>query len=167
MIKIKVDHVGLVVKDMKAALKFYEEMFGFKLPKTGPYSAVIPETMEKMGHDQKYALIRAPNDDFYIELTEPKTGNYVKRLEKSGEGSMHELCVEIDTLKEFKEFRRRVEKMGMTVLDENDRPLAKGEYQVAPTGSMVFYLPRDMALGTWIEILYRPWKHKSRRLNKK
>lgn len=151
--KMKFDHIGIVVKDLDKAIKFYSEVFGFRIPETGPYSKILE--IDQPGYKIRYVLLEA--NGVYIELLEPKKGPWLKRLEERGEGSIWEVCFEVEDIDEaYDEFNN----MGITPTDRFDRPLAKGRYTVSPSGARFMHLPLDKTYGTWIEILDRPWKRK-------
>ncbi len=84
MIK-KVHHVGVVVRDMEQAMRFYRDMLGLPVHKL--------EVIQEQG--VKAALLTL--GDTEIELLEPiVTDNGVARyLEKKGEG-LHHVCFEVD-----------------------------------------------------------------------
>jgi methylmalonyl-CoA epimerase len=84
MIK-KVHHVGVVVRDVEQAMRFYRDMLGLPVHKQ--------ELIQEQG--VKAALLTL--GDCEIELLEPVvTDNGVARyLEKKGEG-LHHICFEVD-----------------------------------------------------------------------
>ena len=84
MIK-KVHHVGVVVRDMEQAMRFWRDTLGLRVHKL--------ETIEEQG--VKAALLTLGDSE--IELLEPVvTDNGVARyLERKGEG-LHHVCFEVD-----------------------------------------------------------------------
>jgi methylmalonyl-CoA/ethylmalonyl-CoA epimerase len=140
--KIKFDHVGIVVKDIGKVAKFYKEALGCKAGKI--YQVDVP------GYKLKYALL--PIGEDYVELLEPETGPWIKRLEERGEGSLWELCFEVDDIEAFYD---KMKKRGIILTDRFDQPLIEKKYVEVPTGSRFAYMPRDKTYGTWVEILER------------
>jgi methylmalonyl-CoA/ethylmalonyl-CoA epimerase len=86
MIK-KVHHVGIVVRDMDQAMRFYRDTLGLRVHKL--------ETIEEQG--VKAALLTLGDSE--IELLEPVVAdNGVARyLERKGEG-LHHVCFEVDDI---------------------------------------------------------------------
>ena len=75
----KVDHIGIAVKDLNKAIKFYEEVLGIK--------CVDTEEIE----EQKVKTAFLPIGDTEIELLESTEadGPIAKHIEKRGEGVQH------------------------------------------------------------------------------
>lgn len=86
MIK-KIHHVGVVVRDMKQALRFYQDTLGLAVHQI--------ETIEEQG----VRAVLLTVGDSEIELLEPVVAdNGVARyLESRGEG-LHHVCFEVDDL---------------------------------------------------------------------
>ena len=84
MIK-KVHHVGVVVRDMEQAMRFYRDLLG------------LPVHKIEVMHDQGVKAALLSVGDSEIELLEPiVTDNGVARyLERKGEG-LHHICFEVD-----------------------------------------------------------------------
>lgn len=81
----KVHHVGVVVRDIEAAMRFYRDTLGLHLHKL--------ETIEEQG--VKAALLTLGDSE--IELLEPvvpDTG-VARFLERKGEG-LHHVCFQVD-----------------------------------------------------------------------
>jgi len=76
---LKVDHIGIAVKDLTAAKKFYTEVLGMQ--------ASGEETVEQ----QKVKVCFIPCGDSEIELLESTSadGPIAKFIEKNGEGIQH------------------------------------------------------------------------------
>lgn len=86
---MRLDHIGVVVKDINQALELFTKKLGFEPPKKG-----IGEFPELKFRN---AMLRV--GDNYIELLEssdPKS-DIGRFLEKRGEGLFH-LCIEVDDL---------------------------------------------------------------------
>jgi methylmalonyl-CoA epimerase len=146
----KYDHVGIVVRDVEKAVRFYSEVLGWKMPESGPYSKILQ--VDVPGEKIKYAMLSS--GETYIELIEPEEGLWLTYLEERGEGAMCELCVVVDDIEEA---RKNLEAIGIEPMDRFNEPL-KEKFMEAPSGSRYFYLPPEETFGTWIEILQRPWK---------
>jgi len=75
----KVDHIGIAVKDLQAAVQWYEETLGFKAGGT--------ETVE----EQKATIAFLPCGEGELELLESTDpdGPIARFIEKSGEGIQH------------------------------------------------------------------------------
>jgi methylmalonyl-CoA/ethylmalonyl-CoA epimerase len=109
---LKVDHIGIAVKDLKTALKFYEETLGLKNAGT--------ETVE----EQKVKVAFLPCGDSELELLESTSedGPIARFIEKNGEGIQH-IALRVDsidkTLAELKE-------KGVRLIDQEPRYGAGG-----------------------------------------
>lgn len=84
---LKLDHIGIAVKDMEAAKKFYTEVLGMK--------AQGEEVVEQ----QKVKVCFIPSGDSEIELLESTSpeGPIAKFIEKNGEGIQH-IALKVDNL---------------------------------------------------------------------
>ena len=84
---LKVDHIGIAVKDMAAAKKFYTEMLGM--------TAQGEEVVEQ----QKVKVCFIPSGDSEIELLESTSpaGPIAKFIEKNGEGIQH-VALKVDNI---------------------------------------------------------------------
>ena len=84
---LRLDHVGIVVKDLQAALSVYEGALGL----TCTHIEEIPE--------QNVKVAFLPTGDSEIELLEPSTSDsgVARFLEKRGEG-VHHICIEVDDI---------------------------------------------------------------------
>lgn len=76
---LKLDHIGIAVKDMEAAKKFYIEVLGMKVQG------------EEVVEQQKVKVCFIPSGDSEIELLESTSpeGPIAKFIEKNGEGIQH------------------------------------------------------------------------------
>lgn len=125
----KINHVGIVVKDIDESLKFWETALGLKL-----------HHLEEVPSQQtKIAFI--PVGESEIELVQPTTedSGMAAYLEKRGEG-MHHLCVEVDDI-EAK--MQELKAAGVRLI--NDTP------QVLPGRKMAFIHPKA-ASGVLLEL---------------
>ncbi|MDR3589171.1 MAG: methylmalonyl-CoA epimerase [Negativicutes bacterium] len=84
---LKVDHIGIAVKDMEAAKKFYTEMLGM--------TALGEEVVEQ----QKVKVCFIPSGDSELELLESTSpeGPIAKFIEKNGEGIQH-IALRVDNV---------------------------------------------------------------------
>jgi methylmalonyl-CoA/ethylmalonyl-CoA epimerase len=83
----KVHHVGVVVRDMEQAMRFYRDTLGLHVHRS--------ETIEEQG--VKAALLTVGDSE--IELLEPvlpDTG-VARYLERKGEG-LHHICFQVDSV---------------------------------------------------------------------
>ena len=76
---LKVDHVGIAVKDLEVAKKFYSEMLGIKA------------TGEEVVEQQKVKVCFFPCGDSELELLESTSpdGPIAKYIDKNGQGIQH------------------------------------------------------------------------------
>jgi len=153
--KVNVDHIGILVKDIEKAIEFYGKLFGWKIPEEEPYKGKIG-FVDAPGHKYRYAMLKAPNN-VYLELLEPVEGPWMKDLEEKGEGTFSEICVEVDDIEKLAD---QLREMGIALLDTNIRtPIEKGKkYIVTPSGNKIFYVPREKTMGTQWEFIQRPIK---------
>ena len=84
---IKINHVAIVVQDIDAALKFWEQTFGLELN-------LVEEVPS-----QKSKVAFLPLGESEIELVQPTTSDsgLASFLEKRGEG-MHHICIEVEDI---------------------------------------------------------------------
>ena len=84
---IKINHVAIVVQDIDAALKFWEQTFGLELD----HVEDVPS--------QKSKVAFLPLGESEIELVQPTTSDsgLANFLEKRGEG-MHHICIEVSDI---------------------------------------------------------------------
>lgn len=76
---LKLDHIGIAVKDMEVAKRFYTEVLGMKAQG------------EEIVEQQKVKVCFIPSGDSEIELLESTSpeGPIAKFIEKNGEGIQH------------------------------------------------------------------------------
>lgn len=86
---LKLDHVGIAVKDLAAAKKFYVEALGM---------THLPE--DEVVEQQKVKVCFFPCGDSEVELLESTApdGPIAKYIEKNGEGIQH-IALRVDNLK--------------------------------------------------------------------
>ena len=103
----KVDHIGILVRNMDEAIKLYEGCFGAEVDKI--------ETVSEQGVK---AAILSLAQGAKLELLEPLPGsNMAKVLEKRGEG-LHHITFEVDDVE--KEISRLSEE-GIELIDKKSR----------------------------------------------
>lgn len=108
----KVDHIGIAVKNLEEALKFYEDVLGLNLQGT--------EVVE----EQKVKVAFLPIGDTEIELLESteKDGPIAKFIEKKGEGIQH-IAYRVDDIEKALE---EMKEKGIRLIDEKPRYGAGG-----------------------------------------
>jgi len=111
MIK-KIDHIGIAVKDLDVALKFWEGALGLK--------AVETEVVE----EQKVKVAFLPTGDSEVELLESTSpdGPIAKYIEKNGEGIQH-IAFRVDNLEQR---LAELKEKGVRLIDEKPRRGAGG-----------------------------------------
>ncbi len=129
----KIAHIGIAVKNLEQAVKFYEEEFGLKV--TG-----IEEVPE-----QKVKVAFLPVGDTKIELLESTSadGPVARFIEKKGEG-VHHIAFMVDNLEQvLSDFKHK----GIPLIDETPRDGAGGV-------KIAFIHPKA-TFGTLIEVCER------------
>ena len=126
-----IDHVGIAVRDLDAAVAWYQEMFGA--------TVAHRERIESDGVDE--ALIKVA--DSYIQLLQPYTDTspLAKYLERNGEG-LHHVGYRVDDCGTVLE---SVKAAGARVVDEHPRTGSRG--------TTVAFLHPKAAFGTLIELV--------------
>lgn len=109
---LKVDHIGIAVKNLDETLKFYTEILGLQCQGT--------EVVE----EQKVKVAFLPVGDTEVELLESteEDGPIARFIEKNGEGVQH-IAFRVDNIEEA--ISEMLEK-GMVMLDEKPRYGAGG-----------------------------------------
>ena len=109
---LKLDHIGIAVKDLQESLKFYEEILGLKCEGT--------EVVE----EQKVRVAFLPVGDTEVELLEStdEEGPIAKFIEKKGEGIQH-LAFRVDNIEAAIE---EMKEKGVKMIDEKPRYGAGG-----------------------------------------
>ena len=102
------DHTAIVVKDLEATLRFYQETFGVK-------GGTVTEIAEQ---GVKAVLIRIGKTE--LELIQPITPNtgVARFLEQRGGDALHHICFEVDDIKGK---LRILEGRGMQLVDKEPR----------------------------------------------
>lgn len=109
---IKLDHIGIAVKNLDETIKFYKDVLGLPLEGT--------EVVE----DQNVKVAFLPVGDTEIELLESTTpdGPIAKHIERRGEGVQH-LAFRVDDIEEAIEYMKS---KGLRMIDEKPRYGAGG-----------------------------------------
>ncbi len=126
-----IDHVGIAVRDLDAAVAWYQEMFGAEVAHR--------ERIESDGVDE--ALIKVA--DSYIQLLTPYTDTspLAKYMERNGEG-IHHVGYRVDDCDRVLE---SVKEKGARVVDEHPRTGSRG--------TTVAFLHPKTSFGTLIELV--------------
>jgi len=127
---MKIDHIGIVVRDIQEALKVYEIALGLPLKEI----VHVP--------DQKVNVAFLPVGESNVELVQPTTEDtgVAKFLEKRGEG-IHHISIEVADIEAS---LAQLKAQGVQLIDEAPRPGAHGR--------VAFIHPRG-AHGVLIELL--------------
>lgn len=127
----ELDHVGIAVNDLDAAVEWYQEMFGAAVSHR--------ERIESDGVDE--ALLKVA--DSYIQLLRPYTDEspLAKYMERNGEG-IHHVGYRVDDCDQVLE---HVKGRGARVVDEHPRTGSRG--------TTVAFLHPKTAFGTLIELV--------------
>jgi methylmalonyl-CoA epimerase len=109
---MKIDHIGIVVRDIQEALKVYESALGLPLK----------EVVEVLDQQVEVALL--PLGESNIELVQPTSDDTgtAKFLEKRGEG-IHHVCIEVQDIEAALE---QLKAHDVQLIDEVPRPGAHG-----------------------------------------
>ncbi|ADO84482.1 methylmalonyl-CoA epimerase [Ilyobacter polytropus] len=109
---LKVDHIGIAVKDLDAVVKFYEDVMGI------PLHGI--ETVE----EQKVRVAFMPVGDTEIELLESTSpdGPIAKFIDKKGEGVQH-VAFKVENIEEA---IADMKEKGYRMIDESPRYGAGG-----------------------------------------
>lgn len=113
MFKIsRVDHIGIAVKDLAQAKKFYEEVLGLKSPG------------EEVVEEQKVKVCFFPVGDSELELLESTApdGPIAKYIDKNGEGIQH-VALRVDNIENA---LADLKEKGVRLIDEKPRYGAGG-----------------------------------------
>ena len=126
-----IDHVGIAVRDLDAAVAWYQQMFGA--------TVAHRERIESDGVDE--ALIKVA--DSYIQLLQPYTDTspLAKYMERNGEG-LHHVGYRVADCGEVLE---DVKAQGARVVDEHPRTGSRG--------TTVAFLHPKTSFGTLIELV--------------
>jgi len=109
---MKLDHIGIVVGDIAAALQFYETALGLPLR----------ETVELADQEVKVAFL--PIGESNIELVQPTSDDtgVARYLARRGEG-IHHICIEVEDIEVA---LVRLEARNVQLIDQQPRQGAHG-----------------------------------------
>lgn len=129
----KVDHIGIAVKSIDEALKFYEDILGIK--------CIDQEVVE----EQHVKTAFLPVGDTEIELLESTSedGPIARFIEKKGEGIQH-IAYKVDNIDEALE---ELKAKGVRLIDEVPR--------IGAGGARIAFLHPKSTFGVLIEICER------------
>lgn len=119
---MRIDHIGIVVRDIRRALSVYETALGLPLEEI----VAIP--------DQQVRVAFLPLGESNIELVEPISDDsgIAKYLETRGEG-IHHICIEVEDVKAA---LGRLHDHGVELIDQHPRQGAHGRVAfVHPRGT--------------------------------
>jgi methylmalonyl-CoA/ethylmalonyl-CoA epimerase len=129
---VKIDHLGIAVKNLDEALKIYSDALGLK-----------PEAFETR-EEAKIKMAFIPVGESDIELMEPIDGVVAKFIAERGEG-IHHVCFRVSNIEEA---LKKLKDKGVRLVDEKPRVGAR-------QSKMAFIHPKATA-GTLIELVERP-----------
>jgi lactoylglutathione lyase/methylmalonyl-CoA/ethylmalonyl-CoA epimerase len=119
---VKIDHIGIVVRDIEQALEVYQVALGLPLM----------DVMEI--RDQKVRVAFLPAGDSNVELVQPTSDDsgVAKFLSKRGEG-IHHICIQVADIESA---LARLQAHGVRLIDEVPRQGAHGRVAfVHPKGA--------------------------------
>ncbi|HSR33107.1 MAG TPA: methylmalonyl-CoA epimerase [Anaerolineae bacterium] len=127
---MRIDHIGIVVRNIQEALAVYEAALGLPLKEV----IRVPE--------QKVEVAFLPIGESNIELVQPTSDDtgIAKYLEKRGEG-IHHICVEVEDIEKALD---QLKAHGVQLIDEEPR---RGAH-----GSVAFIHPKG-AHGVLVELV--------------
>ena len=128
----RIDHVGIVVQDLDAAIQTYCQGFGFRLLER----LAIPEQLVEA------AFLDAGNSTVELIAPTDSTSGTARFLQNRGEGT-HHICFEVDDIVAALAALRG---QGLRLIDERPRQGAHG---------LVAFVHPKAAHGTMIELLQR------------
>lgn len=104
---MKIDHIGIVVRDIRDALRVYEAALGLPLREI----AQVP--------DQQVEVAFLPLGESSIELVQPTTDDtgIARFLAQRGEG-IHHICIEVEGIEAV---LARLRDQGIPLIDEEPR----------------------------------------------
>ncbi len=109
---LKIDHIGIAVKNLEESLVFYRDVLGLDV-----------EGVEEVA-DQKVKVAFLPIGDTEVELLESTSedGPIAKFIEKNGEGVQH-IAFRVDNIEEAIAYMKE---KGLRMIDESPRYGAGG-----------------------------------------
>jgi len=119
---MKIDHIGIAVRDIEQALQVYQVALGLPLDDM----VEVP--------DQQVRVAFLPVGESNIELVQPTSGDSgtARFLEKRGEG-IHHICVQVEDIDAALE---KLKANGVALIDQEPRPGVHGRVAfVHPKGT--------------------------------
>lgn len=109
---LKVDHVGIAVKNLEESLKFYTEVLG------------LESTGVEVVEEQKVKVAFLPCGDSELELLESTApdGPIARFIEKNGEGIQH-VALKVENIEKTLEY---LKEQGVRLIDQQPRYGAGG-----------------------------------------
>jgi methylmalonyl-CoA/ethylmalonyl-CoA epimerase len=127
----KIDHIAVVVKDIKAAVKTYADMFGFK------------EVERMAGPSGEFTSVMMAAGDIRLELFQPlKEGSFSRFLEEKGGGLHHISFLTDDIVKELETLKAQGRKL------RNEEPIQL-------PGAKIAFIHPSAAENVLIELVQR------------
>ncbi len=128
---MKINHLGIATKDIREALKFWEDALGLE--------NIHTEVVE----DQKVRVAMLPIGETRIELLEPISDDspITKFLEKRG-GGIHHVAVEVEDIEAS---LAKLKSKGALLIDEKPR--------VGAEGCLVAFVHPSSANGVLLELV--------------
>jgi methylmalonyl-CoA/ethylmalonyl-CoA epimerase len=133
----RLNHVGVAVPDMDAAIAFWRKTMG---------AEVVAEPFDMPEQGVRVAFVDTPNDGTQVELLAPLSDDSPVKgfLAKNPLGGQHHLCFEVP---EIDAARAEFEAAGKRIL---------GPTRIGAHGTPIFFVhPKDMA-GVLTEIMESP-----------
>jgi methylmalonyl-CoA epimerase len=129
---MKIDHIGIVVRDIQQALRVYEAALGLQLMEV----TEVP--------DQQVRVAFLPLGESNLELVQPTSDDtgIARYLAKRGEG-IHHLCVEVDDIED-----------ALAQIKDHDVPLIDETPRQGAHGRVAFLHPKGTH-GVLIELVER------------
>jgi len=130
----KIDHIGIAVQDIEAALKVYRDALGLKLTKT----EFVPEQAVKIAF--------LPTGESEIELVQPTTDDsgIARYMARRGEG-IHHICLQVDDIEAT---MAQMAAQGLELIDKTPR--------VGSAGQKYAFVHPKSAHGVLIELYEKP-----------
>jgi len=127
---MKLDHIGIVVRDIEAALQVYQQAMGLPLRETAHLA------------DQQVRVAFLPLGESNIELVQPTTDDsgVARYLANRGEG-IHHICIEVEDIEAT-----------LARLEAHDVPLIDREPRRGVHGRVAFVHPKG-ARGVLVELV--------------
>ncbi len=127
---MKLDHIGIVVRDIEAALQVYQQAMGLPLRETADLA------------DQQVRVAFLPLGESNIELVQPLTDDsgVARYLANRGEG-IHHICIKVEDIE-----------AALGRLEAHDVPLIDREPRQGVHGRVAFVHPKG-AHGVLVELV--------------